>query len=113
MALKSLDIFHLLRRILWCNCAEIDTDELEKLTQVLETMGNDVTLLRKWYRKDNNKVMRWDRKDNIKVRNCTKKDNNKVRKRGQDGQQSGEEVVQENNNKVRKGDRKDNNKVWK
>jgi len=37
--------------------AEIPTDELEKLTEVLETMGNDVTLLRKWYRKDNNKVI--------------------------------------------------------
>jgi hypothetical protein len=37
-------------------CLEIPTDELEKLTAVLETMGNDVTLLRKWYRKDNNKV---------------------------------------------------------
>jgi hypothetical protein len=37
-------------------CTEIPTDELEKLTAVLETMGNDVTLLRKWYRKDNNKV---------------------------------------------------------
>ena len=36
--------------------SEIDTDELSKLIHVLETMGNDTTLLKKWYRKDNNKV---------------------------------------------------------
>ena len=47
--------------------SEIETEELMKvdeplkqplvqLTAVLETMGNDVTLLKKWYRKDNNKV---------------------------------------------------------
>ena len=36
--------------------SEIVTDELTKLINVLQTMGNDVTLLKKWYRKDNNKV---------------------------------------------------------
>ena len=36
--------------------SEIVTEELNKLINVLETMGNDVTLLKKWYRKDNNKV---------------------------------------------------------
>jgi len=36
--------------------SEIPTNELTKLTAVLETMGNDVTLLKKWYRKDTNKV---------------------------------------------------------
>ena len=36
--------------------SEIETEELMKLIGVLETMGNDVTLLKKWYRKDNNKV---------------------------------------------------------
>ena len=36
--------------------SEIDTEELSKLIDVLETMGNDTSLLRKWYRKDNNKV---------------------------------------------------------
>ena len=36
--------------------SEIVTDELNKLIDVLQTMGNDVTLLKKWYRKDNNKV---------------------------------------------------------
>ena len=38
--------------------SEIDTEELTKLIDVLETMGNDTTLLKKWYRKDNNKVRR-------------------------------------------------------
>ena len=38
--------------------SEIDTEELSKLIEVLETMGNDTTLLKKWYRKDNNKVTR-------------------------------------------------------
>ena len=37
--------------------SEIDTEELSKLIEVLETMGNDTTLLKKWYRKDNNKVI--------------------------------------------------------
>ena len=37
--------------------SEIETEELMKLIGVLETMGNDVTLLKKWYRKDNNKVL--------------------------------------------------------
>ena len=32
------------------------TEELDKLIEVLETMSNDTTLLKKWYRKDNNKV---------------------------------------------------------
>jgi hypothetical protein len=36
--------------------SEIETEELMKLVVVLETMGNDVTLLKKWYRKDMNKV---------------------------------------------------------
>ena len=36
--------------------SEIVTDELNKLIDVLQTMGNDVTLLKKWYRKDNNRV---------------------------------------------------------
>ena len=36
--------------------SEIDTEELSKLIEVLKTMGNDTTLLEKWYRKDNNKV---------------------------------------------------------
>ena len=30
--------------------------ELSKLIEVLKTMGNDTSLLEKWYRKDNNKV---------------------------------------------------------
>ena len=38
--------------------SEIETEELMKLIGVLETMGNDVTLLKKWYRKDNNKVVK-------------------------------------------------------
>ena len=36
--------------------SEIDTEELMKLIDVLETMGNDTSLLKKWYRRDNNKV---------------------------------------------------------
>ena len=36
--------------------SEIDTEELTKLIDVLETMGNDTSLLKKWYRRDNNKV---------------------------------------------------------
>ena len=32
------------------------TEELDKLIEVLETMSNDTTLLKKWYRQDNNKV---------------------------------------------------------
>ena len=36
--------------------SEIVTEELDKLIEVLETMSNDTTLLKKWYRKDNNKV---------------------------------------------------------
>ena len=36
--------------------SEIDTDELLQLIEVLKTMGNDTSLLEKWYRKDNNKV---------------------------------------------------------
>ena len=36
--------------------SEIDTEELSKLIEVLKTMGNDTSLLEKWYRKDNNKV---------------------------------------------------------
>ena len=36
--------------------SEIDTEELTKLIEVLKTMGNDTSLLEKWYRKDNNKV---------------------------------------------------------
>ena len=36
--------------------SEIVTEELDKLIEVLETMNNDTTLLKKWYRKDNNKV---------------------------------------------------------
>ena len=39
--------------------SEIVTDELNKLIDVLQTMGNDVTLLKKWYRKDNNKVLQF------------------------------------------------------
>ena len=35
---------------------EINTDELSTVRQVLVTMGNDVSLLDKWYRKDSNKV---------------------------------------------------------
>ena len=37
--------------------SEIVTEELDKLIEVLETMSNDTTLLKKWYRKDNNKVL--------------------------------------------------------
>ena len=36
--------------------SEIVTEELDKLIEVLETMNNDTTLLKKWYRKDTNKV---------------------------------------------------------
>ena len=36
--------------------SEIVTEELDRLVAVLETMSNDTTLLKKWYRKDNNKV---------------------------------------------------------
>jgi hypothetical protein len=36
--------------------SEIDTAELELLRDALVSMGNDVGLLDKWYRKDNNKV---------------------------------------------------------
>ena len=36
--------------------SKIVTEELDKLIEVLETMSNDTTLLKKWYRKDNNKV---------------------------------------------------------
>ena len=36
--------------------SEIVTDELTKLINVLQTMGNDVTLLKKSCRKDKNKV---------------------------------------------------------
>ena len=36
--------------------SEIDTAELELLRDALVSMGNDVALLDKWYRKDNNKV---------------------------------------------------------
>ena len=38
--------------------SEIVTEELDKLIEVLETMNNDTTLLKKWYRKDNNKVVK-------------------------------------------------------
>lgn len=37
--------------------SEIVTEELEKLIDVLEAMSNDTTLLKKWYRKDTNKVI--------------------------------------------------------
>ena len=36
--------------------SEIDTAELEMLREALVSMGNDVHLLDKWYRKDANKV---------------------------------------------------------
>ena len=36
--------------------SEIDTAELELLREALVSMGNDVHLLDKWYRKDTNKV---------------------------------------------------------
>jgi hypothetical protein len=36
--------------------SEIDTEELEMLREALLSMGNDVQLLDKWYRKDSNKV---------------------------------------------------------
>ena len=36
--------------------SEIDTAELELLRDALVSMGNDVGLLDKWYRKDLNKV---------------------------------------------------------
>ena len=36
--------------------SEIVTEELEKLVEVLEAMSNDTSLLKKWYRKDTNKV---------------------------------------------------------
>ena len=36
--------------------SEIDTAELEMLREALVSMGNDVHLLDKWYRKDTNKV---------------------------------------------------------
>ena len=36
--------------------SEIVTEELERLIAVLEAMSNDTTLLKKWYRKDTNKV---------------------------------------------------------
>jgi len=36
--------------------SEIDTAELELLREALVSMGNDVTLMDKWYRKDTNKV---------------------------------------------------------
>ena len=38
--------------------SEIDTAELELLREALVSMGNDVHLMDKWYRKDNNKVGR-------------------------------------------------------
>ena len=37
--------------------SEIVTEELDKLIAVLEAMSNDTTLLKKWYRKDTNKVL--------------------------------------------------------
>ena len=37
--------------------SEIDTAELEMLREALVSMGNDVHLLDKWYRKDTNKVI--------------------------------------------------------
>ena len=37
--------------------SEIDTEELLKLREALVSMGNDVHLLDKWYRKDNNKTV--------------------------------------------------------
>ena len=37
--------------------SEIDTAELEMLREALVSMGNDVHLLDKWYRKDTNKVL--------------------------------------------------------
>jgi hypothetical protein len=36
--------------------SEIDTEELEMLREALLSMGNDVQLLDRWYRKDSNKV---------------------------------------------------------
>ena len=36
--------------------SEIDTAELEMLREALVSMGNDVHLLDKWYRKDTNKA---------------------------------------------------------
>ena len=36
--------------------SETPTEELAKLREVLVSMGNDVALLDKWYRKDSNKV---------------------------------------------------------
>ena len=36
--------------------SEIDTAELEMLREALVSMGNDVHLMDKWYRKDTNKV---------------------------------------------------------
>ena len=49
--------------------SEIMTEELNKLIDVLQTMGNDVTLLKKWYRKDNNKVdsIQYNRSNKIAV----------------------------------------------
>ena len=37
--------------------SEIDTAELGILREALVSMGNDVHLIDKWYRKDNNKVL--------------------------------------------------------
>ena len=38
--------------------SEIVTEELERLINVLEAMSNDTSLLKKWYRKDTNKVIK-------------------------------------------------------
>ena len=39
--------------------SEIDTAELEMLREALVSMGNDVHLMDKWYRKDTNKVRKF------------------------------------------------------
>ena len=48
--------------------SEIVTEELDKLIEVLETMSNDTTLLKKWYRKDNNKVTAYEARS-LKIQN--------------------------------------------
>ena len=48
--------------------SEIVTEELDKLIAVLEAMSNDTTLLKKWYRKDTNKVwifLKWQFLSNV------------------------------------------------
>ena len=47
--------------------SEIVTEELERLINVLEAMSNDTSLLKKWYRKDTNKVIKMNHTYDMKA----------------------------------------------